>query len=540
MEAVGYVDNYYDTLEHEIFFSVYYYHNKLGNIDLHTIGCELSEWDGERIVETIGKDTDEEVIVFNTCAVTNDAQRASEKVVQRLKLLYPDKKMYICGCGVNYNKEYYEKYGICLSNEEKFDKKSYDNVKGKHLDKDFKHNIQNIRGLIKIQDGCHNKCAYCAINLLRSHPYSLPYEDIKKQVEELLKENKTAINLIGTEICTYNDNGLQVVELCRKLLQEYPQITEISMGALDPASPLVDDLIELIKSDDRMCKTVYLSTQSCSNTILKLMNRRHTYERMKEIVDKADGKVFFSWHVIVGFPGETDELFNETIEAMKVLKPVGVDVMPFSKRKGTLAYDMVQNTPDDVIHQRLLKVYKTLDEINEGTSVPVSIESLEAREFGTLVSRNQFYPTEVIKEDNKVIDLYDINEFTRIYKGLENKTITDGTIITLYDKNKNQDDLETNIKMLVFNFGVKVLTNINLTNEFMADVLADRFNIRDFIVYSNTYIRLLPSNDTLDSDLLVKFIVKLKKDQLYQMNIFKHDFKNHNEIISLIDILEEI
>ena len=81
-------NTYYDTLEHEVFFSVYYYHNKINNIDLHTVGCELSEWDGERIVETLLETNKDDIIVVNTCAVTEWSQLATEKVVDRLSKIY--------------------------------------------------------------------------------------------------------------------------------------------------------------------------------------------------------------------------------------------------------------------------------------------------------------------------------------------------------------------------------------------------------------------------------------------------------------------
>ena len=109
-------------------------------------------------------------------------------------------------------------------------------------------------------------------------------------------------------------------------------------------------------------------------------------------------------------------------------------------------------------------------------------------------------------------------------------------MITLYDKNKNQDDLETNIKMLVFNFGIKVLTNIKLTDEFMTEVLEDTFNLRDFIVYCNTFIRFLPY-EKLDTELFAKFIIKMKKEDLYDIKIFRKDFENEQYLIDILDFL---
>lgn len=526
-------ETYYDSLEHEIFMSVYYYNNKIGNIDLHTIGCELSEWDGERIVETIKNDTNEEVIVVNTCAVTEQSQMGSEKVVEKLHQIYPNKKMYITGCGVNYNPEYYKRYGICLPNETKFDCKEYN--KTSEMNRDFKHNIQTDLFLIKIQDGCHNKCAYCAINLLRSHPYSLPYEDIKQQIGEAIKENRKRICLIGTEICTYNDNGLRVSGLCEKLLNDFPEIENISMGALDPASPEVFEILDLIKKEPRMNKTVYLSTQSGSDTVLKLMNRRHTVKRLEDIVKYADGKVFFSWHIICGFPGETEELWKETLDTLYRLKPVGVDVMPFSARKGTPAYDMINENDEKTRDRRVKECYKALDLCYEGINCPVDIESLEKKEYENLTTRNLYYPKNIFLNDIKTIDylnknnindelyiftdLYDMNNIIKIFNLLDNneqKKYTNLTFITNYDSNKDNDDLEVNFKLLVFIFGVKIVSNIILTNKLIEDVISKEFNLRDYIVYKNSYIRFIPNKEEqLNADNLEKFLSLIEKENLY-------------------------
>ena len=111
------MSNYIDTLKETIISDVYYHHEVLNNVDIHTVGCELSEWDGEQLANGIS----EPAILLNTCAVTEYSQIASEYLADILSKLYPEKKLYITGCGVNYNKEYYSKLGIALDNSEKFE-----------------------------------------------------------------------------------------------------------------------------------------------------------------------------------------------------------------------------------------------------------------------------------------------------------------------------------------------------------------------------------------------------------------------------------
>lgn len=527
-----FTDDYYKSLEHEIFFSVYYYHNIIGNIDLHTIGCELSEWDGERITEIIGETPSEPIIVVNTCAVTEFSQMASEKIVDLLHTIYPTKKMYIVGCGVNYNRAIYEKYGICIENENKFNNKKYNS--SNKLYKNFTHNIQsNNMGLVKIQDGCHNKCAYCIINQLRKHPYCLPFDDICNQVERLLYEGKTEIQLIGTELCQYHDKDMRITDVCKKLLELFPNISSISMGALDPSSKDIERLIDFIKTEPRMYNVLCLSTQSGCDKVLKDMNRRHTSQRMRDIVEYADGKVFFSWHLIAGFPTESDEDFNETVNLIKELKPVGLDVMPFSARKGTPAYNMNNINDTKTINKRVNAFYDALTCYNQ----TIDAETLEKKEFDGLITRNTFYPYEIEKDNGHYCNLYDKNEFAKLYKELESG-INHNLIVCNYDYTGNQYDFEARCKMLTFNFGVKIVTNFKLSDDFLANVLTD-FNLRDFILYKNSFIHIIPTDEKLDEDLFYSFCNKVSSEKLYDLELLKRDLEKTNSpnLLLLNDVL---
>ena len=166
---------YVRSLDDEILKDVYYYHNKVSDIiDLYTIGCELSEWDGEKIARLIDTDgLDNKIVIVNTCAVTDLAQQASEKVVERLYNIYPNKKFFIVGCGVDYNKGYYDRYGKALTNAEKFKIENY-GLSRKADSLNVTLNIHRDVGTVKIEDGCYNNCAYCVIHKIRPH-YMMPY-----------------------------------------------------------------------------------------------------------------------------------------------------------------------------------------------------------------------------------------------------------------------------------------------------------------------------------------------------------------------------
>lgn len=457
---------YVRSLDDEILKDVYYYHNKVNDIiDLYTIGCEVSEWDGEKIVRSMNLDElEQETVIINTCAVTDLAQQASEKVVERLTHIYPNKKFFITGCGVDYNKGYYDKYGTALGNEEKFKIENYD-VSARHGNFNLPPNIHRNVGTVKIEDGCYNNCAYCVIHKIRPH-YMMPYKKIHAQIGALLSHGKKNIQLIGTEVSSYYSDGMHLTELCKKILEDFPEIDNVVMGAIDPASSEVDKLIELMKTEPRIYNTLYLCTQSCSDTILKAMNRRHDSNRLRELSRLADGKVNFVYQFIIGFPGETEELFQESVDLVKELKPVDYDTIPFSPRKGTPAYDMPNQVPLEVIERREQILYDTIKEYTQENDFETN-RAFAIFEKDNFDKFNAYRPKNL--KDCIVFhkDLYNTDNLYSLFNILPGyeKEKRDIVILTDYDENKDKNDLDVNIKLLTMTFGVKVITRIKVNDE---------------------------------------------------------------------------
>lgn len=457
---------YVRSLDDEILKDVYYYYNKVNDIiDLYTIGCEVSEWDGEKIVRSMNLDElEQETVIINTCAVTDLAQQASEKVVERLTHIYPNKKFFITGCGVDYNKGYYDKYGTALGNEEKFKIENY-GVSARHGNFNLPPNIHRNVGTVKIEDGCYNNCAYCVIHKIRPH-YMMPYKKIHAQIGALLSHGKKNIQLIGTEVSSYYSDGMHLTELCKKILEDFPEIDNVVMGAIDPASSEVDKLIELMKEEPRIYNTLYLCTQSCSDTILKAMNRRHDSNRLREISKLADNKVHLVFQLIIGFPGETEELFQETVNLIKELKPVDYDTLPFSPRKGTPAYDMPNQIPLEVIEKREQIIYDTIKEYTRENNFDTN-RAFAIFEKDNFDKFNAYRPKNL--KDCIVFhkDLYNTDNLYSLFNILPGyeKEKRDIVILTDYDENKDKNDLDVNIKLLTMTFGVKVITKIKVNDE---------------------------------------------------------------------------
>ncbi len=506
------MDNYYDTLDQEILETVYYYHNKINNIDLYTIGCELSEWDGERIVELLNTQTEKHTVVFNTCAVTERAQKASEILIKLLTKLYKDSKIYITGCGVDYNFDYYKNYGTCLKNEHKFDCKSYNDKYKQILNNEFDHHRHNCGyGLVKIQDGCHHHCTYCIINKLRKNPFSVSYEDISNQIKQLLSKGQSRIILLGTEICFYYHNNLKISNLVDKILTDFPSIECLGLGAIDPASREVEKLIDLYEKYPNQLDNVFtLSVQSCCDEILRKMKRRHNVKRLFDLNDYAKRKnVYFAYHIIPGFPGETNELFQITINNLKILKPVYIHSMAFSARKGTPAYDMPDQIDFETLKYREQYLVDLIEDFRHSDNYPLIKNQIQFGQEDVYFARMNFYPD---KEKRIQFNIYDIDSIIKTIKNLlQADTNYDTVLEYTYDENIDDDILETHAKFLTFNYGVKLVAKIYLNDTVISKMLLDRLSIVNFVITKSSFIDFyIDIEKTKDIKNLVKFLLKIK------------------------------
>ena len=328
-----------------------------GNIQVHTTGCELCVYDACKFASTLNPD--EKAIVFNTCSFVEDREIENRMISRLLRKAYPDHKMYIIGCDVNYHKDYFDGIAdVLMTNEE---------VREIIESRDIKDVVVNENDIdpciyIKVQDGCSHKCTFCIINQLRSHPYSVPYDTIVKDIKAQMKEKGCdKIALAGTELTTYYDKekGYHLSDMIEHLIQDVPGIKRIIMNAFDPQPVETEKMIRLVgKYPKIFIPHVILAAQSGSDTILKAMGRRHNVERLRYLHKVADEcGVTLGWDVIVGFPGETEELFMETYNLMKELHPFSQTLFQYSRRTGTPAASMPNQVPEEVKAERLHRIY---------------------------------------------------------------------------------------------------------------------------------------------------------------------------------------
>ena len=251
---------------------------------------------------------------------------------------------------------------------------------------------------VNIMFGCNNFCSYCIVPYVRGRERSREVKDIVREIEKLAADGVVEVMLLGQNVNSYGKNLEPQISFAQ-LLQEVEKIEGIERIRFMTSHPkdLSDELIEVMKHSKKICKHLHLPLQSGSSRILKIMNRRYTKEQYLELVDKireAVPDISLTTDIIVGFPGETEEDFEET---MDVVRKVGYDsafTFIYSKRTGTPAAAMEDQVPEDVIKQRfdrLLKEVQTIAarkaEVYTGTTQKVLVETVNEQDEHLVTGR---------------------------------------------------------------------------------------------------------------------------------------------------------
>ncbi len=358
-----------------------------------TFGCQLNENDSEKlsgITEKLGYEKTEvieeaDLVIFNTCCVRENAEERLFGKLGELKKQREEKGTIIA-------------IGGCMMQEpamlEKV-KQSYnytDIVFGTHtlhkFEEDLKKVIKErkkirdvididgevIEGLpikrndkskasVTIMYGCNNFCAYCIVPYVRGRERSREPEKILEEVKGLAKEGYKEITLLGQNVNSYNGgNGYKFANLLNDVckIDGIERIRFISPHPKD----FTDDVIEAIANNPKIARVVHLPLQAGNSKVLKEMNRKYTKEQYLELVDKMKARipdVVFSTDIIVGFPGETDEEFEDTLDVVKKVNYEQVYMFIYSRREGTVADRMENQIPEEIKHKRFDKLKELYD-----------------------------------------------------------------------------------------------------------------------------------------------------------------------------------
>lgn len=334
------------------------------------MGCKVNQYETEairKIFQTNGYEIVDElnaadVIVVNTCAVTSLSEQKSRQIIRRAIRANPNAIMCVMGCyaqnspqkiseinGVDVIVGTADRMKIVEFVEEAFKNRAekilrVDDVKKIFDFEELPHTPQRTRAFLKIEDGCNNFCAYCIIPYLRGRVRSRSLENIRAECLQLAKDGYREIVLTGIHIGAYGQdfqNKITLVDAVKTVL-ETANPYRLRLGSIESAE-MSDELIDLMKSDERICNHVHLPLQSGSDEILKAMRRPYTTKNFSALISKLVKEIpdiSIGTDLIVGFPNETDKNFEETVEFIKAQPFSKIHVFPFSAREGTLAATM--------------------------------------------------------------------------------------------------------------------------------------------------------------------------------------------------------
>lgn len=334
-----------------------------------TFGCRLNALESEKIQKMLRPVIDTAIVV-NTCAVTGEAERQSGQAVRKIVRENPDAPVFVTGCAVNRNPGLFSDIPntMVVDNLVKTNLSAYQaalaeqpcDIENPKIVKFRSTDDRLSKQFIQIQNGCNHDCTYCVTRFLRGPAVSFEYDDILADVRAAVENGFGEIVLTGVDIASYaqlrDGRAFMISDLCRALLNDVPGIKRLRLSSVDPAVPEVDKIIDLILSDQRMMPHMHFSMQSGSDTILKSMRRRHTAEMVAKRMARGGDKITFSWDIICGFPGETEELFNETLDLVRATKPIKIHAFPFSPRPGTVAAEMPGQINRAISKERVRKI----------------------------------------------------------------------------------------------------------------------------------------------------------------------------------------
>ena len=335
-----------------------------------TLGCKLNFCESAAIEKSFAEngfamtESKANVYIINSCAVTSTAVAKARHAISRCKRENPNSVTVLCGCfPQSYPEEAGLKFGadIVTGNADKtklpalvkeFLKTRVKSVKVSSLSREYDINgavpdEDRTRAFIKIEDGCDRFCSYCIIPKARGRVRSLPLQNITEQAAQCVESGHHEIVLTGINLgCYGQDLGLTLSDAVKAVADS--GVERIRLSSLEPEM-MTDDEIAALHGVDSLCPHFHLSLQSGSDTVLKRMKRKYDKEQYKHVADKLREtfpNCSLTTDIIVGFPGETDDEFIESVDFIREIGFAKIHVFPYSLRKGTIAAEMEQVHPN--------------------------------------------------------------------------------------------------------------------------------------------------------------------------------------------------
>ena len=354
-------------------------------VGICSLGCKVNIYESEVATDLLKKGGYEivpfedkaDIYIINTCSVTNESDKKSRKMINRAKKNNSEAIIVVMGCYSQVSSDDIEA-DIILGNKDKSkiveilndfirDRESkkiiYDLSSVEFEKMEISHFDNHTRAFVKIQDGCNAFCSYCIIPYTRGRVRSKNKEDVIEEVSRLVKDGYKEIVLTGIHTGRYGiDINSSLYELLCELVK-IPNIYRIRLSSIE-INEVTPEIIELYKNNKIMARHLHVPLQSGSNKILKLMNRRYNKEEFMEMIDKLREieDISLTTDLIVGFPNETDDDFEETMDTLKKIHFTKIHTFPYSRRRGTVADKMDGHISGDIKKKRVHEVIELSNE----------------------------------------------------------------------------------------------------------------------------------------------------------------------------------
>lgn len=375
-------------------------------VSFYTLGCKVNQYETQMLKDSfaragyivVGEEEFADVYVINTCTVTNISDRKSRQYIRRMKNINNDAVIAVTGCYAQTSAaEVADIDGVCVvagTNEkgslvdfiEEYIKNngserslteshviSYDKINDYEETGFISSMDSRSRAYIKVQEGCDRFCSYCIIPYARGKVRSRKLESILDEAGLLVKNGCKEIVLTGINTALYgadmscNNNEKSGIELLISELSKIEGDFRIRLSSLEP-NVIDADIAGRLAGYDKLCRHIHLSLQSGSDTVLKRMNRRYNikdYEKIAQKLRAVDKNYAITTDIIVGFPGETEREFGESIEAVVNIGFAGVHVFKYSRRTGTKAADMPHQVDGTVKNSRSRRLIEEVERVSQ-------------------------------------------------------------------------------------------------------------------------------------------------------------------------------
>ncbi|MGB9911348.1 MAG: tRNA (N(6)-L-threonylcarbamoyladenosine(37)-C(2))-methylthiotransferase MtaB [Microgenomates group bacterium] len=408
----------------------------------YSLGCRTNQVELEEIQKKLANlgflpvqlNQSPEIIIFNTCVVTQKAEKETRNMIRQLKRKNPQAFLVVLGCAVTAHQKKLinlPQADLFLGNQEK--DKLISVLKNKFLPfssekpKKVKSKYQEGgRAFIKIQEGCARQCSYCITTILRGKPKSKTAKEIIEKINQLPKNIKEVV-LVGTAIDQWGIDlspKKNLLFLLKEIIKK-TKIPKITLSSLNPEG-LNKNLAEFIISNSRFSSFFHLSLQSGSEKVLKDMGRKYQFNQLNKIIQLIKSKrpqFVLRADIIVGFPTETEEDFQKTVQLIKQLKIAFVHIFPFSHRPETLAFKKIKK--------------------GEWQDLPLEIKKKRAKIIQKETEKIRKEIAESLK--NKILDCLLLTKANHYWEGLAENSFP----VKIKGNNFNQGDL---IKVKVIDF----------------------------------------------------------------------------------------